>query len=222
MKPFHTERRFTLSQNRVPVNAAPDRRPGDGTLSPQTCPRRTIRKTRIAFTLVELLVVVAVIALLVALLLPAVQAAREAGRRAQCQSQLRQIGVAIHQFGSRTAAAGRDARYPVSLPQILLDAENNKDILYCPSVGADELAYPGGANATVYRYASGGYVPHQTASPAGGGNTHVQILESHGRSSSEILMASDSKPRHGPEQEESSSLALYLDGHVGIGLIQGR
>ena len=53
---------------------------------------------RRGFTLIELLVVIAIIAVLIALLLPAVQAAREAARRAQCINNLKQIGLALHNY----------------------------------------------------------------------------------------------------------------------------
>lgn len=76
-----------------------------------------MRATRIrrpkGFTLVELLVVIAIVGILIGLLLPAVQSAREAARRAACANNLRQIGIALHNFEStlkRLPSAGQAKR----------------------------------------------------------------------------------------------------------------
>ena len=93
---------------------------------------------RTAFTLVELLVVIAIIATLIGLLLPAVQSAREAARRSSCSNNLRQVGLATHNY------EGAKKRFP---PRTLKPSEATPQVLILPYI--EESSRYGGFDLTV-------------------------------------------------------------------------
>jgi len=105
---------------------------------------------RRAFTLVELLVVIAIIGILIALLLPAVQAAREAARRSQCTNNLKQAGLAMHNYHSSTKALPARKSYSLStrasgwialLPYLEQSALYQQFQAMTPPLGAEASTY---------------------------------------------------------------------------------
>jgi prepilin-type N-terminal cleavage/methylation domain-containing protein/prepilin-type processing-associated H-X9-DG protein len=120
------------------------------------------------FTLVELLVVIAIIGVLVALVLPAVQAARAAARRSECANNLRQIGLAMHQFcdihkGRFPLMAHDHTREESWIYSLAPYTESVDAIRHCP----EDVSRQEKLTDRITSYAMNGYLREPDIGPAG-------------------------------------------------------
>jgi prepilin-type processing-associated H-X9-DG protein/prepilin-type N-terminal cleavage/methylation domain-containing protein len=170
-------------------------------------------RVRSAFTLIELLTVIVVIGMLVGMLLPAINWARGSAQRAFCQSNLRQISLAMEEYLN---IQGTNGKYPdaavlpsvtpnrPSIPDVISPwLEDNLFVFHCPSddiyLDAEGLSY----EYRAFRFA---------------GKTREQAMRSLfgvvNRSRSEVWMMYDYEAFHGSPNQPGARNVLFADGHV--------
>jgi len=161
------------------------------------------------FTFTELMAVIFVVGLLLALLIPAVQHAREAAWRMQCQSNLRQVGLAMDNYVDAIGVYPDAAVLPGIVPDVpaLSDvlapfSEDNSQMFVCP---ADSLYYKAAGLSYEYNAKQLAGKTRQQARK----NRRGELLPTH-----TLWVAYDYSSFHGPKGLEGSRNYLYADGHV--------
>jgi len=184
-------------------------------------PRKTCRRYRPAFSLLELLVVTGVISLLMAILLPALGKARAQARRAACRTQLHGVGMAMRMYvddnnNCMPIAAQVPSEEP-NLPTItdaLLPYLKNKEAMHCPADRLDDdILKEDDSNSKDYFEKEG--TSYEYPSLLRGRPVDKSFLgKQWGETNTPVLF--DFRPFHGRAGTPGAMNFLFADGHVGL------